>query len=293
MWIVYAILTFFLWGIADLFYKKGNIDNDKYSHLKTGIMVGLVMGIHAIIYYFVKGIKFDFMALIKYLPVSICYIASMIIGYKGLKYVNLSISSPIQNSSGLITSLLLALIFHVKLSIWEIICLIIMAIGVILLSVIENKKDIKVALKRITVAAIIFPLIYCLIDGLGTFLDAVYLDHLELIDEDMALLSYEFTFLIYGIISFIILKAKKVKIKIKEEKNRLSAAIFETMGQFTYVFAISSHSVITAPIVACYSALSVLLSRIFLKEKITKLQYFALFLIFLSIIMLAILEEIM
>jgi len=291
MWMVYAILTFFLWGIADLFYKKGNIDDDKYSHLKTGIMVGLVMGIHAIIYYFVKSINFDIVALLKYLPVSICYIASMIIGYKGLKYVNLSISSPIQNSSGLITSLLLAIIFNVKLSIYEIGCLVIMAIGVILLSVIENKKDIKVALKRITVAAILFPLIYCLIDGLGTFLDAVYLDHLEIIDEDMALISYEFTFLIYGIISFIILKAKKVKMVVKEEKNRLSAAIFETLGQFTYVFAISSHSVITAPIVACYSALSVVLSRIFLKEKINKLQYLALFLIFFSIIMLAILEE--
>ena len=81
------------------------------------------------------------------------------------------------------------------------------------------------------------------------------------------------------------------KMKIKDEKTRLSAAIFETLGQFTYVFAISSHSVITAPIVACYSALSVLLSRIFLKERITKLQYLALFLIFFSIIMLAILEE--
>ena len=291
MWMVYAILTFFLWGVADLFYKKGNIDEDKYSHLKTGIMVGLVMGIHAIIYFFAKGLKFDLMAMIKYLPVAICYISSMIIGYKGLKYINLSISSPIQNSSGLITSLLLALIFSVKLSIYEIICLIIMAIGVIMLSVIENKKDIKVALKKITVAAIIFPLIYCLIDGLGTFLDAVYLDHLEIIDEDMALISYEFTFFLYGIISYIILRAKKVKVRIKEEKTRLSAAIFETLGQFTYVFAISSHSVITAPIVACYSALSVLLSRIFLKEKISKLQYLALFLIFLSIIMLAILEE--
>lgn len=291
MCMVYAILTFFLWGVADLFYKKGNIDEDKYSHLKTGIMVGLVMGIHAIIYFFAKGLKFDLMAMIKYLPVSICYISSMIIGYKGLKYINLSISSPIQNSSGLITSLLLALIFSVKLSIYEIICLIIMAIGVIMLSVIENKKDIKVALKKITVAAIVFPLIYCLIDGLGTFLDAVYLDHLEIIDEDMALISYEFTFLLYGIISYIILRAKKVKVRIKEEKTRLSAAIFETLGQFTYVFAISSHSVITAPIVACYSALSVLLSRIFLKEKISKLQYLALFLIFLSIIMLAILEE--
>ena len=29
MWMLYAILTFFLWGIADLFYKKGNIDDDK------------------------------------------------------------------------------------------------------------------------------------------------------------------------------------------------------------------------------------------------------------------------
>jgi drug/metabolite transporter (DMT)-like permease len=291
MWMVYAILTFFLWGIADLFYKKGNIVDDKYSHLKTGIMVGLVMGIHGIIYFFVKGLNFDIVSILKYLPVSICYIASMIIGYKGLKYINLSVSSPIQNSSGLITSLLLALIFHVKLSIYEIGCLVIMAIGVIMLSVIENKKDIKVALKKITVAAIVFPLIYCLIDGLGTFLDAVYLDHLEIIDEDMALISYEFTFLLYGIISYIILRAKKVKVRIKEEKTRLSAAIFETLGQFTYVFAISSHSVITAPIVACYSALSVLLSRIFLKEKITKLQYFALFLIFSSIIALAILEE--
>ena len=120
MWMVYAILTFFLWGIADLFYKKGNIDKDKYTHLKTGIMVGLVMGIHAIIYYFVKDIKFDVISMLKYLPISICYIASMIIGYKGLKYINLSISSPIQNSSGLITSLLLVLIFHVKLSIYEI-----------------------------------------------------------------------------------------------------------------------------------------------------------------------------
>lgn len=291
MWMVYAILTFFLWGIADLFYKKGNNDDDKYSHLKTGIMVGLVMGIHGIIYYFVKDVKFDLMSVLKYLPVSLCYIVSMIIGYKGLKYINLSISSPIQNSSGLITSLLLVLIFHVKLSIYEILCLIIMAIGVIMLSVIENKKDIKVALKKITVAAILFPLLYCVIDGAGTFLDSIYLDMKEIIDEDMALIAYEFTFLVYGIISFIYLKLKKVKIKIKDEKTRLSAAIFETLGQFTYVFAISSHSVITAPIVACYSALSVLLSRIFLKEKINKLQYLALFLIFFSIIMLAILEE--
>jgi len=292
MWMVYAILTFILWGVADLFYKKGNKEDDKYSHIKTGIFVGFVMGIHAFIYMFVNNITLDFISMLKYLPVSLCYIISMIIGYKGLKYINLSISSPIQNSSGLITSLLLVIIFSVKLSLLEIIGLIIIASGVILLSIIESKEDKKIVIKKISLGVVIFPIIYLIIDGLGTFLDAVYLDHLELINEDMALISYEFTFLIYGIISFIYLKLKKEKINIIREKDKLIASIFETIGQFTYVFAISSHSVITSPIVACYSALSCLLGRMFLKEKITKLQYLALLLIFSGIILLAIVEEI-
>ena len=292
MWLLMALLTLFLWGIADLFYKKGNNEKDKYSHLKTGMLVGFVMGIHAIIYMIVKGISFDFISMLKYLPVSLCYIVSMVLGYKGLKYINLSVSSPIQNSSGIITSVLLCIIFKVSLSIYEIIGLVIMTIGVWILSYIENKENKKVIIKKIGLTAIIFPIMYLIIDGAGTFLDAVYLDHLELIDEDMALLAYEFTFLIYGIITFIYLKYKKEKISIFKEKDKLLASIFETLGQFTYVFAISSHSIITAPIVGCYSALSVLLSKIFLKEKLNIWQYFALFLIFSGIIIIAIMEEI-
>ena len=87
MWLLMAILTLLLWGIADLFYKKGNDEKEKYSHLKTGMIVGFVMGLHAIIYMIVKGISLDFIAMLKYLPVSLCYIVSMIIGYKGLKYI--------------------------------------------------------------------------------------------------------------------------------------------------------------------------------------------------------------
>ena len=291
MWLLMAILTLLLWGIADLFYKKGNDEKEKYSHLKTGMIVGFVMGLHAIIYMIVKGISLDFIAMLKYLPVSLCYIVSMIIGYKGLKYINLSVSSPIQNSSGIITSILLCIIFKVSLSVYEIIGLSIMALGVWILSYIENKENKKIVLKKIGLTAIIFPIMYLIIDGAGTFLDAVYLDHLELVSEDMALIAYEFTFLIYGIVTLIYLKVKKEKISIFKEKNKLLAAIFETGGQFTYVYAIASHSVITAPIVACYSAFSVLLSKVFLKEKLSKWQYLALILIFIGIIVLAILEE--
>ena len=125
MWFIYAIITLLFWAFADLFYKKGASEDDKYSHLKTGIMVGLVMGIYATVYIFVKGINFNFLDIIKYLPVSFFYIASMIIGYKGLRYIQLSISSPIQNCSGVITSLLLFLIFKDALGVLDIIGIII------------------------------------------------------------------------------------------------------------------------------------------------------------------------
>ena len=54
MWFLFTLITFCCWGIADLFYKLGN--KEEYSHVKTGIIVGLVMGLHAIIYLVVNKV---------------------------------------------------------------------------------------------------------------------------------------------------------------------------------------------------------------------------------------------
>ena len=120
MWFIYTVVTLMFWAVADLFYKIGAKEDDKYSHLKTGIMVGLVMGIHATIYWFVNDISFGLIDMLKYLPVSFFYIASMVIGYKGLRYLELSISSPIQNCSGVITSILLFVIFRDSLALLDV-----------------------------------------------------------------------------------------------------------------------------------------------------------------------------
>lgn len=296
MWFIYAVITLLFWAFADLFYKKGARENDKYSHLKTGIMVGFVMGIYATIYILVKDVNFKLMDIIKYLPVSFFYIASMIIGYKGLRYLELSISSPIQNCSGVITSLLLLLIFKEALGILDIIGIIIIFIGVIVLSIVEkNSKEVKKidAKKIVGIVALIFPFLYCMLDGMGTFLDAIYLDKLELISEDAGLIAYEYTFFIYGLILFIYLKfIKKEKIIIKEEKDKIGASIFETIGQFFYVFAVSSNSTLSIPIIASYSIVSILLARIFLKEKLKKNEYIAIFIVLLGILILGISEGI-
>lgn len=296
MWFIYSVITLLFWAFADLFYKKGAKEEDKYSHLKTGIMVGFVMGLYATIYILVKDVKFELMDIIKYLPVSFFYIASMIIGYKGLRYIELSISSPIQNCSGVITALLLLIIFKETLGLLDIIGIIVIAIGVIILSIVEkNNKEVKKIdnKKIIGIVALIFPIAYCILDGMGTFLDAVYLDKLQLITEDAALIAYEYTFFIYGLVLFIYLKfIKKEKFTLKNEKDRIGASIFETIGQFFYVFAVSSNSTLSIPIIASYSIVSVLLSRIFLKEKLKKFEYVAIFIVLLGIVILGISEGI-
>ena len=298
MWIFCTLLTFLAWGIADLFYKIGNCDEGESNHLKTGVFVGLVMGIHATILLFFQHISIEFMDIIRYLPVSICYISSMIIGYRGLKYLELSISSPIQNTSGVITALLLLLFFHEKYDFPFYIAVFFIFIGIFLLSFYQLKDKKKEredfrgknSLKKIFTFTILFPLVYCLLDGIGTFLDGIYLDKLSLVSENVALIAYEYTFLIYALITAIILKKRGEKFSFSSERPKLFAALFETAGQFFYVYAMSGNATISAPIVGSYCALSFLLSRIFLHEKLSKKEYVSIGLVFIGIIILAILD---
>lgn len=301
MWFIFAILTALSWGCADLFYKKGSNPDDKFSHLKIVIMVGLVMGIHGVFYMVSNNLTFDFLEMIRYLPVSFFYILSMTIGYIGLRYIALSISSPIQNSSGVITSILLFAFFSYSFSSLELTGIFLITVGVILLGVLERKYEIKEIQNTLTkedkkyqigFLAIMFPILYAILDGTGTFLDGVYLDEMKLITEDNALLAYEFTFAICAVISYIYLRMfKKIKINLFKEKTKLSAALFETVGQYFYVFAMAKNAIISAPLIASYSIFSIILSRLFLKEKLTKVQYLVIVMVMLGIILLGVSDE--
>ena len=298
MWILCTLLTFICWGTADLFYKIGNKGKGETNHLKTGIMVGLIMGIHAIIYWIITKTNITPMDFIKYLPISFFYISSMVIGYKGLKYLELSISSPVQNTSGVITALLLLIFFKEHYEFPFYIAVALIFIGIIIISILELKEKKKDRLefrknnkvKKVITLTIIFPLVYCLLDGAGTFLDGIYLDKLELISEDAALIVYELTFAFYGFITYLYLRHKKETISIPKEKSKLLAALFETGGQFFYVYAMSGNATISAPIVGSYCVLSMILSRIILKEKLTKKEYLGIFLVLIGIIILAVLD---
>ena len=107
MWFWFSLIALVCWSGSDLFSKIGCQDaDDKYSHLKMVMAVGLVMGLHAAYEIFIGGTEINGSIILTYLPVSLLYISSMTIGYIGLRYIELSISSPICNSSGALVAVL-------------------------------------------------------------------------------------------------------------------------------------------------------------------------------------------
>ncbi len=306
MWFLFALLTMLAWGAADLFYKRGADDTERYSHLKTSMMVGLVMGIHAVGTLIFSGIDYDFRNLYIYLPVSAMYILSMTVGYFGLRYLDLSISSPIQNCSGIVVTVLCFFVLGQRIEgipTW--VAMLLICGGVLALGILEKRaENIRIdegnRKYRIGFIAFLMPILYCVIDALGTFLDAYYLDDFtktplvgatEENFEDVANISYELTFFLVAILLFLYVRViKKEKIIPRQQGTRVAAAVFETAGQFVYVRAMSGNGIIAAPMIAAYSIVSILLSRIFLKEKLPWVQYIAVAVIMAGIIILGVME---
>ncbi len=304
MWFIFALICTLSWGAADLFYKKGNETSESSTHIRTVISVGLIFGIYATFLLVFDKIVFDPINFLIYLPVSLCYILSMAVGYFGLRYLSLSVSSPIQNSSGVIAAILCVIFLKQIPDAISIAGIIAVCIGVVYLGYIERKEnidEIKHADKKYinSFKALIFPICYCIIDSLGTFLDAFYLDDIETTPlrnvteetlENVANIAYLYTFFAVGLIGIIILLIKKEPLFVKNTKSRASAAIFETLGQGVYVFAMSGNGAVAAPMISSYCIVSLILSKIFLKEKLSLQKYISIGIVVLGIILMGISE---
>ena len=301
MWFWLSLVTLICWSGSDLFSKIGCREaDDKYSHLKMVMAVGIVMGLHAMFEVFVNGVEINMSIILTYLPVSLLYIGSMAMGYLGLRYIELSVSSPICNSSGALVAVITLVMFGASdysplgLGAVALVC-----IGAIGLGVVEYMEDDELRLERQKEGnyiyskswlALALPVAYCLLDAAGTFADNRVL---ELLDESSANVAYELTFLFAGILSFIyVVLVKKDKLIPKMEAPKYIGAVCETAGQFAYIYAIADtvHLAMSAPIISSYCAASVLWSRIFLKEKLSKKHYLMIVMIVIGIAIMGLLD---
>lgn len=300
MWIFFTLATTLLWGAAELFYKKGSHDHEKYSHLKVCVMVGLVMGLHAVFTLCTQDVGFKLTHIIEYLPVSLCYIGSMALSFFGIRFLEESISDPIENTSGAICSLLCMLFLRQSISIYAWIAICVIMVGILGVGFLE-KKDTHRANKygkKLAIIAFMMPFAYAIIDAIGSFLDVYFLDveitPLRFVSEEnielVANTAYELTFAFVALVLFVFMQINNVKFEITKQKDKALAAVCETAGQLTYVYAMSGNGAIAAPIISSVCVVSLLLSRIFLKEKLSAKQYLFITIIIVGILLLAVIE---
>ena len=203
MWFWLSLIALLCWSGSDLFSKIGcQSETDKYSHLKMVTAVGVVMGLHAAYEIFIGGTQVTWHVIWTYLPVSLLYISSMAMGYVGLRYIELSISSPICNSSGALVAVLCLITGTLDESItgamrWMVIgAVALVCIGVVGLGIVESREDDELRKKRQEGSnykyakswlALCLPVAYCLLDAAGTFADSLVL---RTLNEDSANCAY-------------------------------------------------------------------------------------------------------
>lgn len=307
----FLIFSTVCWGIAEIFYKKGNTEKEKYAHLKTTVFVGIFFGIYAIVILFTQSVNLKYLPanFIRYLPVALCYIVSMTCSYFGVRFIEESISDPIENTSCAFVPVLCAIFLHERLNVTTVILIIVIVIGILGVGLfdkegIENRK--KNFGKKLALISIAMPFCYMVLDAIGTFLDIYYTDSVEttlligVTEENLehtANCCYELTFLIVAIGIWIFLKYKHVPLidtkngfgqGLGEQRHKIFAALFETGGQATYLFALSEGTGIAAVILGAGTVIiSFILSRIVLKEKLSKTQYIFIAMILAGIIALS------
>ena len=308
MYFIFAIVALLCWSGSDLFSKKGTNEKDPNSHWKVVFAVGLIMGIHFFITLiggaiidsvggpdevpkFIASLfytDFKFMDFISYLPVAALYIFAMVLGYIGLRYIELSVSSPICNCSGSLALLLCAIFLPmlggdvIELDAWSIIGVVLITLGIIAVGIVDSKESQELKeLRRLesnrkytkSFLALLLPIAYLIIDALGTVGDEVFFIYNDISDYS-ANSSFELTFFFLAVFAFIWVKfVKKDNLFKNQSKDVYIGGLCETIGQVFYMAVMFADYEVGMPIISAYCVVSVLWSRIFLKEKLSKYHY--------------------
>ncbi len=324
---IFSLIALLCWSGSDLFSKLGTNQKDKYSHWKVIFFVGAIMGAHALLTIIISAFitpdnlpewllsiiytDFKIIDFVKYLPIAFIYLSAMVVGYVGLRYIELSVSSPICNSSGSLALILCFALGFVSFNlssagdILNIIGIVLITVGIISLGIVEYRESDEVKLARASkskfkytksLIAILIPIIYLFLDALGTVGDNVVAE-LELFEmsEYASNTAFEFTSLCFAIFAFIYVKfIKKQQFFTLPEgcnkKHLLIGAGFETVGQIFYMAVMFSDFKAGMPMISAYCVLSVLWSRIFIKEKLSIKHYLTIFLTIVGILLLGIAE---
>ena len=300
IWFILTLASIILWGITDILLKKSLDYSDSLAQYKTFIWIGLVAAPTSVIMAFCSDTLLDSIKTVADYPyivlVNIFYVVALFFGLLGAKHLDASVVSPLENIDGAITAIILYLFFlltdrsHITAGIGfvDIVGSVAITIGVVLLGIQEQKlSKQEMSLNenkkrhRLGALALIFPIVYNLADAVSMVATGIMVSgEMEFSIPDIDYVFFEsFAFSVFALLVWLyILIAKKHMYNPfkKTEIYCCSAAICETIGTIAFTFAVAINPILTAPITSSYCLVTIILARIFLKERLTKKQYLSL-----------------
>ena len=313
-WLMLTLSCILLWGITDILLKKSLDYSDSLSQYKTFIWIGLVAALSGAIATFFSDTLLDSIRMLTdnlyLIPVTVFYVVAMFFGLLGAKHLDASVVSPLENIDGAITAIILYIFFfftgrsHVtdSVGIVEIIGTVAITAGVVLLGIQEQKLskqemnlDENKKKHRLGALALLFPIAYNLADAASMVAMGVTVSgEAEVSIPDIDFFFFEcFGFFVIAIVVWLyMLTAKKHVYNPfkKTELSRLGAAACETLGTLTFTIAVGISPILTAPIASSYCFVTIILARIFLKERLTRKQYLSVAFVVAGIALLGIAE---
>ena len=314
IWLILTLLAIILWGATDILLKKSLQCSDSLSHFKTFVWIGIIAASSCVVIAFCSDTLSDSIRTVAdnlyLIPLTIFYVVAMFFGLLGAKNLDASIVSPLENIDGAITAIILYLFFfltgrsHVtdSIGIMDIIGTVAITTGVILLGMQEHKlSKQEITLEedkkkhRLGALALLFPIAYNLVDAVSMVAMGITVSgEAEVEIPEMDFFFFEcFGFLVISIFVWLYMLIAKRHVYNpfeKKELPRLGAATCETLGTLMFVFAAGINPILTAPITSSYCIVTIILARIFLKERLTKKQYLSVSFVIAGIVLLGVSE---
>lgn len=303
MWLICVLACISLWAVTSILYKKGANKEDSLIHYKFSISVGIIFFIIAIVFLIIRDEEISILeSAIHFWPMTlfgIVYAIGNTYTFKGYLYNDASIEAPIENTANGFCLIILITVFAIMgnaESIWEILSpfeltgIVCIFLGLTFISIIQHKESKaqgKTRLFRSGATALIFPIIFSMMDGLETIITGVCLDktfgYAMPVDDSVIIIGIEYGFFALGFWIYVSVKEKRVFNPFtKSNAPFAGGAVCDNVAIVFYANAMASNAVATDPFLAVYPVITILLSRILLKEKLSIKQYLSLALILLG-----------
>ena len=294
--------------------KKSLDYSDSLSQYKTFIWIGLVAALSGTVAALSSDTLPDSIRMLGdnlyLIPVTVLYVGAMFFGLLGAKHLDASVVSPLENIDGAIAAILLYLFFlftgrsHVtnSIGVMDIIGTVAITVGVVLIGIQEqklSKQEMNLEKEkkkhRLGALALLFPIAYNLVDALSIVTMGITVSgEAEVSMPDIDFFFFEcLGFVVIAIFVWLYMLITKKCVYNpfqKTELTRCGAATCETLGTLVFTIAVGISPILTVPIASSYCLVTIILARIFLKERLTRKQYMSLALVVVGIALLGISE---